>query len=148
MKVILQRSRNASVDIDGETVGRIDFGLVALVGIGHGDTAATVESIADKTAWLRIFADENGKMNRSVIDVGGGVLAISQFTLMADCRRGRRPAFTAAAPPDIAKKLYEVYLDRLRHHGLNVQPGVFAADMQVSLVNDGPVTIVLDSDET
>lgn len=147
MKVILQRSRNARVEIESETVGQIDFGLVALVGIGKGDDAETVAAIADKTALLRIFADDNGKMNRSVVDVGGGVLAISQFTLLADCRKGRRPAFTDAAPPEIAKELYEHYIDCLKRHGLNIQTGIFAADMQVSLINDGPVTIVLDSEQ-
>lgn len=146
MKVILQRSRNARVEVDSQTVGQIEFGLVALIGIGQGDNAKTVTAIADKTALLRIFADENGKMNRSVVDVGGSVLAISQFTLLADCRKGRRPAFTDAAPPEIAKELYEHYIDCLKQHGLNVQAGVFAADMQVSLINDGPVTIILDSD--
>lgn len=146
MKVILQRSRNARVEVDSRTVGQIDFGLVALIGIGKGDTAETVAGIADKTALLRIFADENGKMNRSIVDIGGGVLAISQFTLLADCRKGRRPAFTDAAAPEIAKELYEHYIDCLKRHGLTVQSGIFAADMQVSLTNDGPVTIVLDSD--
>ena len=116
-----------------------------MVGIGKGDTAATASGLADKTAFLRIFSDENGKMNRSVVDVGGGVLAISQFTLLADCRKGRRPAFTDAATPEIAKELYEHYIDCLKQHGLNVQTGIFAADMQVSLTNDGPVTIILDS---
>ena len=131
--------------MDSQTVGKIDLGLVALVGIGKGDTAATASGLADKTAFLRIFSDENGKMNRSVVDVGGGVLAISQFTLLADCRKGRRPAFTDAATPEIAKELYEHYIDCLKQHGLNVQTGIFAADMQVSLTNDGPVTIILDS---
>lgn len=147
MKVILQRSRNARVEVESQTVGEISFGLVALIGIGKGDTAQTVQTLADKTAQLRIFADGDGKMNRSVIDVGGGVLAISQFTLLADCRKGRRPAFTDAAAPDVAKELFEHYIDCLIQHGLMVQSGIFAADMQVTLTNDGPVTIVLDSDD-
>lgn len=147
MKVLLQRSRNAKVVIDDNVVGQIEFGLVALVGIADGDTSEVVRTLADKTALLRIFADENGKMNRSVLDVGGGVLTISQFTLLANCRKGRRPAFTGAAQPEVAKELYELYIDLLRGHGVPVQCGVFAADMQVTLTNDGPVTIVLDSAE-
>ncbi|MCM2374529.1 D-aminoacyl-tRNA deacylase [Aporhodopirellula aestuarii] len=147
MKVILQRSLQADVRVDGDIVGQIDHGLVALVGIAHGDSVDTVRAIADKTANLRIFPDEAGKMNRNVVEAGGGVLAISQFTLLADCRRGRRPSFTAAAPPDMAKNLYERYADHLHSLGLPVARGIFAADMAVSLVNDGPVTIILDSDE-
>lgn len=147
MKVILQRSRDAQVTVAGRITGQIDLGLVALVGIAEGDNEQTVRRLADKTAMLRIFADENGKMNRSVIDVGGGVLAISQFTLLADCRKGRRPAFTGAAKPEIARAFYELYMDCLRGHGLAVEAGIFASDMQVSLTNDGPVTIVLDSAE-
>ncbi|SMP51097.1 D-tyrosyl-tRNA(Tyr) deacylase [Neorhodopirellula lusitana] len=147
MKVILQRTENASVRVDNEIVGEIEHGLVALVGIGHGDTLEIVEAIANKTAQLRIFNDDNGKMNRSVIDTGGGILAISQFTLLADCRKGRRPAFTGAAEPSIAKELYESYVTALRNQGVLVECGIFAADMKVSLINDGPVTIVLDSQE-
>lgn len=147
MKVILQRSLQAAVHIDGEAVGQIDHGLVALVGVGQGDDEQTAKTMADKTARLRIFADDAGKMNRSVVDSGGGVLAISQFTLLANCRKGRRPAFTEAAPPQIAKQLYEHYIQCLKNFNLPVACGVFAADMRVSLVNDGPVTIILDSDE-
>ncbi|WP_404310421.1 D-aminoacyl-tRNA deacylase [Neorhodopirellula lusitana] len=147
MKVILQRTENASVRVDNEIVGQIEHGLVALVGIGHGDTLEIVEAIANKTAQLRIFNDDNGKMNRSVIDTGGGILAISQFTLLADCRKGRRPAFTGAAEPNIAKELYESYVTALRNQGVLVECGIFAADMKVLLINDGPVTIVLDSQE-
>lgn len=147
MKVVLQRSRYAQVVVNEEIVGKIDHGLVALVGIAEGDTPETVRSLAEKTSLLRIFADDSGKMNRSVIDVGGGVLAISQFTLLADCRKGRRPALTGAAKPEIAKQLYELYVECLRQKDIHVQCGIFAADMQVSLTNDGPVTIVLDSSE-
>ncbi|MBB3206518.1 D-tyrosyl-tRNA(Tyr) deacylase [Rhodopirellula rubra] len=147
MKVILQRSLHADVRINHEIVGQIDHGLVALVGIAHGDTAETVRTIADKTANLRIFSDDAGKMNRNVIDAGGGILAISQFTLLADCRKGRRPSFTGAASPDIARELYETYADHLASLGIHVARGIFAADMAVSLTNDGPVTIILDSDE-
>jgi len=147
MKVILQRSRQAQVSVEERITGKIDFGLVALVGIAESDSEQTVRALADKTAMLRIFSDEHGKMNRSVIDVGGGVLAISQFTLLADCRKGRRPAFTGAAKPEIARSLYELYMDCLRCHGLIVEAGIFAADMKVSLTNDGPVTIILDSSD-
>ena len=146
MKVILQRSQKASVSIANKTVGEIPFGLVALVGIAVGDTRKTVQTLADKTAQLRIFSDENGKMNLNVKDSGGQILAISQFTLLADCRKGRRPAFTGAAEPTVAKELYEFYIESLSGHGLHVETGIFAADMKVSLINDGPVTIVLDSD--
>ena len=147
MKVILQRSLQANVRVDGQIVGEIEHGLVALVGIAHEDTEAIVRLLADKTANLRIFADEAGKMNRSILDAGGGVLVISQFTLLADCRKGRRPSFTAAASPDRAKELYEVYANHLAAMNIRTACGIFAADMQVSLVNDGPVTIVLDSDD-
>jgi D-tyrosyl-tRNA(Tyr) deacylase len=147
MKVILQRSLQANVRVDGKIVGEIEHGLVALVGIAHDDTEAIVGLLADKTANLRIFADNAGKMNRSILDAGGGVLVISQFTLLADCRRGRRPSFTAAASPNLAKELYEVYADHLAAMNIPTARGIFAADMQVSLINDGPVTIVLDSDE-
>ncbi|EMI52152.1 D-aminoacyl-tRNA deacylase [Rhodopirellula sallentina] len=147
MKVILQRSLQANVHVNHEIVGKIDHGLVALVGIAHGDTTETVRVLAEKTANLRIFSDEEGKMNRNVMDTGGGVLAISQFTLLADCRKGRRPSFTGAASPDIAKELYQNYADHLTSLGIPVATGIFAADMAVSLVNDGPVTIILDSDE-
>jgi len=144
VKIVLQRVAAASVTVDGETVGAIDHGLVALVGVGQGDTESEADWMVAKTAELRLFQDTAGKMNRSVIDVGGGVLVISQFTLLADCRKGRRPAFTNAAEPTLAKRLYEYYSDRLRARGITVQTGIFAADMQVSLVNDGPVTIVLE----
>lgn len=147
MKVILQRSLRADVRVEGKIVGEIEHGLVALVGIAHGDTEAVVRMIADKTAGLRIFADEAGKMNRSLLDCGGGVLAISQFTLLADCRRGRRPSFTGAASPEIADELYGCFADHLVTLGIPVARGIFGADMAVSLVNDGPVTIVLDSDQ-
>jgi len=147
MRVVLQRSLEAEVRVDGQSVGRIDGGLVALVGIGQDDDHRVVESMADKTLMLRIFADEFGKMNRNIVDVAGEILAISQFTLLADCRKGRRPAFTRAAQPELAKELYEYYVARLAAHGTKVATGVFAADMRVSLINDGPVTLVLDSAE-
>lgn len=146
MKVILQRSRDASVTVDGQVVGSIDHGLVALVGIAEGDTESEVGLLAKKTIGLRIFADAAGKMNLSVGDVGGGVLAISQFTLLANCRKGRRPSFVDAAEPDTAKRLYELYVQQIRDAEIDVECGIFAADMQVQLTNDGPVTICLDSE--
>ncbi|WP_315861285.1 D-aminoacyl-tRNA deacylase [Roseiconus lacunae] len=142
--MVLQRVSEASVKVDGEIVGQINHGLVALVGIGHGDDEKIVEWMADKTVQLRVFEDDAGKMNRSLADVSGGVLAISQFTLYGDCRKGRRPAFTAAAAPEVAKQLYEHYVNAIGKHGIEVQTGIFAADMKVSLINDGPVTMLLD----
>ncbi|WP_153556585.1 D-aminoacyl-tRNA deacylase [Roseimaritima sediminicola] len=146
MRCVLQRVRHAHVDVDGETVGKIDGGLLVLVGVGQGDTEKDCLAVADKTAGLRIFADADDKMNLSLLDTGGQALVVSQFTLLADCRKGRRPAFTAAAPPDLARQLYQRFCERLREQGIEVQTGVFAADMQVHLQNDGPVTICLDSD--
>jgi D-tyrosyl-tRNA(Tyr) deacylase len=147
MKVVLQRSLQARVEVDGQVVGQVDHGLVALVGIANGDTQETVQKMAAKTVQLRVFADAAGKMNRNVLEAGGGILAISQFTLLADCRRGRRPAFTGAAAPDLAKTLYELFVRCLRDDGVNVACGIFAADMKITLTNDGPVTIILDSNE-
>jgi D-tyrosyl-tRNA(Tyr) deacylase len=144
VKVVLQRVSEASVVVAGETVGEIGAGFLALVGIGHGDDEALVRWMAEKTAVLRVFEDDHGKMNRSLLDTGGAVLAISQFTLYGDCRKGRRPAFTDAASPDRAKALYEKYVDDLKEQGIAVQTGIFAADMNVSLVNDGPVTMLLE----
>ncbi len=144
MRVVLQRVNAASVTVEGEIVGEIAGGLLALVGIAHSDTEAQVRWLADKTAELRIFEDDDGKMNRSLIDTGGAALVVSQFTLLGDCRKGRRPAFTAAAEPKLATRLYERYADLLAERGIEVQRGVFAADMKVSLINDGPVTIILD----
>ncbi|QEF96732.1 D-tyrosyl-tRNA(Tyr) deacylase [Stieleria maiorica] len=143
LKVVLQRVSEASVSVAGEVVGEIGTGFLALVGIGHGDDETVVRWMAEKTAVLRVFEDEAGKMNRSVIDVGGSVLAVSQFTLYGDCRKGRRPAFTDAAPPEVAERLYELYVEELKGQGIGVETGVFAADMKVALVNDGPVTMLL-----
>lgn len=148
MRVVLQRVRFGAVRVDGETVGQIDQGLVALVGVTHGDTPAEAEKLARKTANLRIFEDAEGKMNRSVLDVGGGVLVVSQFTLYADCRRGRRPSFVRAAPPDVAAPLVDRYAEVLREAGVaRVEQGVFGAHMEVEIHNDGPVTILLDTQE-
>ena len=132
---------------DGE-IGRIDHGLVALVGVEASDSPADLEYIASKIRDVRIFADEQGRMNRSVVDAGGAVLVVSQFTLLGDARKGRRPAFDRAAPPDTARDLYEQLILRLKQDGLHVAAGQFQAHMHVELVNDGPVTILLDSRRT
>ncbi|MDG2221342.1 MAG: D-aminoacyl-tRNA deacylase [Rubripirellula sp.] len=144
MRIVIQRVSSASVQVDHQTVGAIQHGLLALVGVGHGDSEFESRWLADKTAELRIFPDDKGKMNHSVQDVDGSVLVVSQFTLLGDCRKGRRPAFTAAAEPTLANKLYEQYAERLSELGLEVQRGIFAADMKVSLTNDGPVTLILE----
>ena len=145
MRAVIQRVSQASVTVAEETVGAIDQGLMVLLGVAQGDTSKDSAYLADKTAGLRIFEDDDGKMNRSVADIGGSILIISQFTLLGDCRKGRRPGFTDAAPPELADKLYEEYVHALRSQGVTVATGVFRANMQVSLVNDGPVTIMLDS---
>ncbi len=144
MRVVVQRVLEASVSIDGAVVGAIGPGLVALVGVGDGDGEATVVRAAEKTARMRIFRDAEGRFDRSVIDIGGGVLVVSQFTLLADTRKGNRPSFTAAAAPDVAAPLVDRYAQALRDLGITVATGRFGADMQVELINDGPVTIVLD----
>lgn len=145
MRVLLQRVTRASVTVDGRIVGEIGSGLLALVGVAHGDTAATAQRLAAKTAALRIFADDVRLMNRSVQDVGGAVLAVSQFTLYADTRRGNRPSFTDAATPDVGAAVYEDYVAALRAAGLPVATGIFGAHMHVELLNDGPVTIMLEA---
>lgn len=146
MRAVIQRVSRAKVTVAGETVGRIDRGLLALVGAGAGDGDNDLDYLVGKTVNLRIFPDDDGKMNRSVLDVGGGVLAISQFTLYGDARKGRRPAFVGALEPAAAEALYSRYLDGLRAAGVaSVEAGVFGAQMAVELVNDGPVTILLDS---
>ncbi|WP_286886196.1 D-aminoacyl-tRNA deacylase [Aneurinibacillus sp. UBA3580] len=145
MRVVVQRSRQASVTVNGEIVGKIERGLVLLVGITHGDTKDDAEYVAEKIANLRIFEDENGKMNRSVKDEGGAILSVSQFTLYGDTRKGRRPSFVEAARPEQAKPLYDFFNDKLREQGLNVETGVFGAMMDVALVNDGPVTLIVEN---
>jgi D-tyrosyl-tRNA(Tyr) deacylase len=148
MRAVLQRASHGRVLVDGEVVGQLDPapGIVALVGVGPEDTDAQATLLADKIAGVRIFADADGKTNLSLKDIGGGALVISQFTLYADLRRGRRPGFTQAAPPDVARPLVERVMDELRVLGVPVQGGRFGAHMQVELVNDGPVTIMLDTD--
>jgi D-aminoacyl-tRNA deacylase len=145
MRAVLQRVERASVEVEGETVGSIGAGLLVLLGVARGDTRAQADYLADKILNLRIFSDDAGKMNRSVIDAGGGILAVSQFTLYGDCLKGRRPSFDDAAPPELARPLYEYFVERLRAGKLLVETGVFQASMKISLVNDGPVTFVLDS---
>lgn len=144
MRIVLQRVLNASVRVSGETVGKIDSGLLALVAVGHDDTLAEATWLANKTIDLRVFEDTEGKMNRSIEEIGGAVLVVSQFTLLGDCRKGRRPAFTDAGPPELAERLYESYAKRIERRGIEVERGIFAANMQVSLVNDGPVTLILE----
>lgn len=148
MRAVVQRATRGRVVVGDEAVGELNPapGLVILVGVGPADTEAEAVLLADKIAGLRIFADEDGKTNRSLLDVGGGALVISQFTLFADLRRGRRPGFTAAAPPDVAAPLVQRVMEALGAQGVPVQGGRFGADMQVELVNDGPFTILLDTD--
>jgi D-tyrosyl-tRNA(Tyr) deacylase len=145
VRVVIQRVSEASVTVDQKTVGAIGQGLMVLLGVAQGDTSQEAKSLAEKTAGLRIFEDDAGKMNRSVEEIGGSLLVVSQFTLLGDCRKGRRPGFTDAAPPELADQLYEEYVAALRSRGINVATGVFRAEMQVALVNDGPVTMLLDS---
>lgn len=146
MRAVVQRVSQASVTVSGRVVGRVGAGLCVLLGAGHGDGASERAYIVDKIANLRIFADDDGKMNRSVLDIGGGVLLVSQFTLYGDARRGRRPSFTGAMAPDAARAEYELVARDLRAAGVReVATGEFGAAMEVALVNDGPVTILLDS---
>lgn len=147
MKVVLQRVSRGSVTVEGQIVGAIEQGYVALVGVTHSDTESEAELLARKTAQLRVFEDEMGKMNLSIQEVGGGVLVISQFTLYADARKGRRPSFIDAARPEQASPLVDFYAARLRDYGVTrVETGVFGAMMLVEILNDGPVTIILDTD--
>lgn len=147
MRVILQRSKEASVTVNGEIVGQIDKGFVLLVGIGPEDTSKELQWMADKISGLRIFEETEGKMDLDITQVGGSILSVSQFTLFADCRKGRRPNFMGAAKPDMANTLYNQFNALLREKGLRVETGIFGEMMDVSLVNDGPVTIILDTDD-
>ena len=146
MKIVVQRSKYAKVEVNNEIVGQIDFGLVLLVGFTHNDTIKEIDYMVDKVINLRIFDDENGVMNKSLLDVGGSILSISQFTLYADSRKGRRPSYVNALSSDKAKELYEVFNNKLKEQNVNVETGIFQADMKVSLVNDGPVTIILEKE--
>jgi len=145
MRAVVQRVSRSKVTVKDWTTGEIGLGLLVLLGVGQGDTEADATYLSDKIAGLRIFEDEDGKMNRSVVDVGGSVLAVSQFTLYGDVRRGKRPSFDAAAPPEPARRLYEFFVERMRGAGLRCETGRFQEMMQVELVNEGPVTILLDS---
>jgi D-aminoacyl-tRNA deacylase len=145
VKVIVQRTKEASVTVKEEVVGQIPFGLMVLVGVTHEDTEADAVFLADKIANLRIFEDENEKMNLSLLDVGGAILSISQFTLYGDCKKGRRPNFMAAAKPDYAESLYNFFNEELRKKGIQVETGIFGAMMDVSFTNSGPVTLIIDS---
>jgi D-tyrosyl-tRNA(Tyr) deacylase len=141
----VQRVSQCSVTVDGQIAGQIGRGLLVLLGVTHDDTQADVDYLAEKTTGLRVFEDDAGKMNRSVLDVGGQVLVVSQFTLWGDCRRGKRPSFTAAAAPELAEPLYEAFVAAVQRLGVPTSTGTFRAHMDVALVNDGPVTLLLDS---
>jgi D-tyrosyl-tRNA(Tyr) deacylase len=148
MRVVLQRVSSASVTVSGTVAASIGKGLVVLLGVTHSDTTADADSLLDKTVHLRVFPDEAGKMNRGLLDVGGALLVVSQFTLYGDCRKGRRPSFDAAAPAEAARALYEYFIEAARRRGVPVETGVFQAHMDVALVNDGPVTLLLDTSES
>ncbi len=148
MRAVVQRVSRAQVTVEGTIVGAISGGLLILLGVTHADTEADADYLADKIVALRIFEDVNGKMNLDTAAVGGGILVVSQFTLYGDVRRGKRPSFDAAAPPECARQFYEYFVERLRAAGLPCQTGRFQEMMQVELVNDGPVTILLDSKKT
>ena len=145
MRACVQRVSKASVTVDGDIVGQIGHGLVILLGIAHADEVGDADTLATKCCELRVFTDSDGKMNRSLLDSDGELLAVSQFTLLGDCRKGRRPSFVAAARPEKANPLYQAFVAELRGQGLPVETGQFRAHMDVSLVNDGPVTLLLDS---
>jgi D-tyrosyl-tRNA(Tyr) deacylase len=145
MRAVAQRVSKAQVEVEGRVVGKIDAGLLVLLGVAQDDSAADADYLADKLANLRVFSDPQRKMNLSLLEAGGAMLVVSQFTLLGDLRRGRRPSYTDAAEPEKANKLYEYFVDRVRISGVKVETGVFQAHMHVSLVNDGPVTILIDS---
>lgn len=146
MKAVIQRVKNACVSVDGETVGSCGQGFLVLLGASKGDGVEEAVLLADKTVNLRVFKDENGKMNKSILDIKGEILVVSQFTLCADLKKGNRPSFIGAAPPEEAEALYELYCKKISDNGIRrVEKGIFGADMQVSLVNDGPVTILYDT---
>ena len=144
MKAVVQRVLSAKVEVNNQTIGAIEAGLLVLLGVENRDTSAQVQWLAEKIGHLRIFEDGQGKMNDSIKDTAGSILIVSQFTLLADCRRGRRPAFTDAADPELANRLYIEFQEAVRGLGISIETGKFGADMQVTLVNDGPVTIILE----
>ena len=147
MRAVVQRVSSASVDSEGVRTGTIGRGFLVLLGVTHSDTEGDAQWLAEKIAGLRVFEDEEGKLNRSLLDVGGEMLVVSQFTLYGDCRRGRRPSFSEAARPETANALYEKFVEYARQTGVSVQTGVFQTMMAVSLVNDGPVTLIIDTPE-
>ena len=144
MKLVVQRVKKAKVDVEGKTVGKIEKGFLVLLGVTHTDTKEIADYLVKKLCNLRVFEDENGKMNLSLKDVGGKLLIVSQFTLYADCSGGNRPSFINAAKPEFANELYEYFCEKCKENEIDVQKGIFGADMQVSLLNDGPVTIILE----
>ncbi len=147
MKAVIQRVKSSSVKVDGEVVGSVGHGYLVLLGVMDGDTKAHAQMMANKTSALRIFCDEDDKMNKSILDIDGEILVVSQFTLCADVKKGNRPSFTPSAPPDEANELYEYYMECLKKNGVRkVEHGIFGAEMEVSIVNDGPVTILYDTD--
>jgi D-tyrosyl-tRNA(Tyr) deacylase len=145
MKAVVQRVTQSDVTVNGQQIGAIENGLLVLLGVGHDDTAKQAKWLAEKIVNLRIFEDQDGKMNRSLQDIGGSMLVVSQFTLLGDCRKGRRPSFVAAAPPELAEMLYEQFVSYVNEMGTDVATGKFGAMMQVSLVNDGPVTLIINT---
>ena len=144
MKVLIQRVKEASVSIDGKLYSSIKQGILSRVGIELADTTEEIQKMAKKLVNLRIFSDENDKMNKSILDIKGEMLIVSQFTLCGNCKKGTRPSFDNSAPPDVAKKLYETFINEVKNYGINTQTGVFGAMMDVALINDGPVTFMLD----
>jgi D-tyrosyl-tRNA(Tyr) deacylase len=148
MRIVVQRVSQARVEVEGKSVGEIGAGLLVLLGVARQDTRTDADYLADKVTGLRIFADEAGKMNRSVAETGGSLLVVSQFTLYGDCRKGRRPGFELAAPPDQARALYEYFVEACRRRNVRVETGIFQALMAVHLTNDGPVTIICESERT
>ena len=144
MKIVVQRVKNAKVEVDEKTVGSINQGFLVLLGVTHTDTKAEADYLVKKLCNLRVFEDENGKMNLGLKDVGGELLIVSQFTLYADCSQGNRPSFINAAKPDVANELYEYFCEKCKEQNIKVEKGIFGADMKVSLLNDGPVTIILE----
>lgn len=145
MKAVVQRVTQSDVNVNGQQIGAIENGLLVLLGVGHDDTDTQAKWLAEKIVNLRIFEDQDGKMNRSLQNIGGSILVVSQFTLLGDCRKGRRPSFVAAAPPELAEMLYERFVSYVKETGTDVATGKFGAMMQVSLVNDGPVTLIIDT---